>query len=408
MNDTAEQVVEETESTGDQEVILFDKNQITQFDPFRAELDELKRNSDSLVFDYSDPKQYKAGVSHVAKLRTSKTAVENLRKKTGQPAFDYKKEVDNQGNGLIEELDELIESHAKLRREYDEKQQARKDVHERNMLVFSNYKSTFEYGAEVGSIEIKALIKVLMDLDIDETWEEYQEPARMAREEAFKDLKPRLEQRIQIEENAEKLAKLEKENEEREEREEEQRKADEQKQREEDEAKEAAEQKERDEKEADTKRINAINIRIGEFEESLRWNTDSYELSHFESELVFLNNLEINKEFFEEFTDKAKLRKIDAIASLEKLIQLKKDRIEEQERLQKLEDEKLEREQKEQEEADEQAERDLLAADESHREEVNAKIKKIIIEAACIDSEAADDIIDLLATGSLPNVTLTY
>lgn len=410
MTNTAEQ---EVDTTGEQEVILFDKNNIVVFDKFRGELEELKAKSNSLVFDWTDPKQNKEGRSHIAKLRKSKTKVDELRKDAGRDALEFKNEVNKQGNELITEVVGIIEVHSKPLQEYEEKQQLRKDVHERNMQVFTNYKSVFESSTEVDSVEIKALIKILMDLDIGETWEEYKEPARLAREAAFKDLKPRLEQRLKLEEERADHARLQTENATRIANEEIQRKADKKKLDDENEAKEAAATKEREEQEeidaANTLRVNAHQEKLDGFSIWKTYPIDSSPLAFFEGALESHIGSEIIEADWEEFADKAKLARLEAIKGWTGLIEAKKTRIEEQGRLQKLEDEKKEQERKDQEEADAQAERDRLAADETHREEIRESIFKVLEQAPLrMNKQDVDQLILLIENGCIPNVTLTY
>lgn len=62
------------------EVILFNEQKISAYDPFRAQLAELKTNNEKAVFNYEDPAGNKEARSHIYKLRKTKSAVDRVRK----------------------------------------------------------------------------------------------------------------------------------------------------------------------------------------------------------------------------------------------------------------------------------------------------------------------------------------
>jgi len=62
----------------EQTLEVFKEQNITAYDPFRAQLKELERWNSQAVFDYEDEKGNKEARSHVYKLRKTKSAADNV------------------------------------------------------------------------------------------------------------------------------------------------------------------------------------------------------------------------------------------------------------------------------------------------------------------------------------------
>jgi len=99
--------------------------QLTEFNAFRSQLAELKKENASLVFDYDDPLGNKRARSYVYTLRRSKTAVEILRKDAKKAALDYGKAVDANAKTIIGDIEGMIEQHWKPIKAAEEREDAR-------------------------------------------------------------------------------------------------------------------------------------------------------------------------------------------------------------------------------------------------------------------------------------------
>lgn len=110
--------------------VLQQTQPIAAYDPFRAQLGELRQLNSSVVFNYEDPKGNKEARSHVFKLRKTKSAVEAARKAEKAEALDYGRRVDAEAKEIMGEIEDMIEVHAKPIAEIEEREQKRRDAHE--------------------------------------------------------------------------------------------------------------------------------------------------------------------------------------------------------------------------------------------------------------------------------------
>jgi len=166
------------------------------FTDLRSQVAKIKADNESIVFDYeADEKEAR---SHVATLRKSKTAVNNIHKEKKKFFLEEGRKIDAGKNELIAEIETMIDVHAKPLQEIKD----RKDA----------------------EIEIERL-KVERDLDWDDALVEDSlfnreremkrkeeahakiEAARIAKEKAEADEKNRLEYEAKIKADAEAKAK---------------------------------------------------------------------------------------------------------------------------------------------------------------------------------------------------------
>jgi len=85
----------------------------TALKPLLAQLAEVKENNRSVVFDYETSKGEKEARSHVATLRKSKTAVNDLHKEAKEHALQICKDLDAGKRYLIGEIDAMVDQHMK-------------------------------------------------------------------------------------------------------------------------------------------------------------------------------------------------------------------------------------------------------------------------------------------------------
>jgi len=94
------------------EVLLFDPNKIEVFNPLKAQLATLEKESNSLVFDYRDKHENKAARSHVATLRKVKTRITQAKSEAKAGAIAFGKALDAEANELLDRMEQIIGKHA--------------------------------------------------------------------------------------------------------------------------------------------------------------------------------------------------------------------------------------------------------------------------------------------------------
>jgi len=91
--------------------ILPPENSVAVYNPFRQQLAELKETNAKLVFDYETEEGAKEAKSHIAKLRSTKGALEKARKAEKQESLDYGRKVDAEAKEIEGELNAMIAVH---------------------------------------------------------------------------------------------------------------------------------------------------------------------------------------------------------------------------------------------------------------------------------------------------------
>lgn len=158
-------------STAEQYVIPKSDGELTVYDPFRQQLEQLKAEEKSLVFDYAANE--KAVRSHIAKLRRSKKPVDDARKAEKAAALAYERKVDQQGFAIIKAIDEMIERHDKPLREIAEREAQRVADLRKELDYIESLTATALNTPD----EVRAQITRLEAVIVDETYQEFQDEA---------------------------------------------------------------------------------------------------------------------------------------------------------------------------------------------------------------------------------------
>lgn len=108
-----------------QELIFNTDKPITVFNEFKAQLAELKALNSSVVFDYASPEGNKAARSHIYKFRQAKSAIEEKRKLAKKASLDYGKKVDEIAHDLTDQIEEMIDVHARPIKEIEDREKQR-------------------------------------------------------------------------------------------------------------------------------------------------------------------------------------------------------------------------------------------------------------------------------------------
>ena len=98
---------------------------IAIYEPFRAQLGDLKKLNDETMFNYEDPKGNEAARSHVYKLRRTKSAVDEARKTEKAESLAYGRRVDEEAKEIVAEIELMIDIHAKPLAEIENREKDR-------------------------------------------------------------------------------------------------------------------------------------------------------------------------------------------------------------------------------------------------------------------------------------------
>jgi len=149
--------------------------EITAYNEFRAKLSELRSLNESLSFDYEDPKGNKEARSHIYKLRKTKSAVEQVRKKEKAESLEYGRRVDSEAKEIMGEIEGMIEVHQAPIDEIEQREKDRIAKHEQNIEYLLSYLDPAH--DDMSSNMINNYIHELEEYEPDESYEEYTDRA---------------------------------------------------------------------------------------------------------------------------------------------------------------------------------------------------------------------------------------
>jgi len=329
------------------ELIPFDATNITVFDPFQAQLDELEKLNSSAVFDYEDKQGNKDARSHVFKIRKTKSAIENARKAAKQASLDYGRAIDAKAKEITAQLEGMILVHQKPIDEIEQREKDRIAAHQEKLEWLRNSATSFtEHDT---SAQIKEKIQMVEEFTVDDSLEEFEQEAATLKAYTLSELNKQFEAKSKAEAEKAELDRLRREEEER------QQKAREEqiRQEAEDKAKREAEEKAEQERQAAAQR-----------EQDLK---DQAERAEREAE-------------------EARQREAQAAEDArKKAIQEQQDR-----------------------EAAEKSEREAREADDAHRQKCGQDVFDALVEQIGISESDAVDVLNAIVEGKLPRVTLNF
>jgi len=191
---------------------------IAAYDEFRAELTKLRELNKSLVFDYEDPKGNKDARSHVYKLRQTRAAVDKARKDEKEESLAYGRRVDAEAKEIMEEIEGMIEVHAKPLAEIEEREKARVKAHEDALAEITDDGDQIKAGwMDYSAGTIRDHIEIVEQIPVtSERWEEYAERAATVKENALTKMRKALGERERYDAEQAELQRLREEAAERE------------------------------------------------------------------------------------------------------------------------------------------------------------------------------------------------
>jgi len=178
---------------------------LAPYSELRANIEKLKAENAEISFDYTDPRGIKSARSHIYALRQRRADIERVRKAAKAEALDYGRKVDSAAKELTAEVDSMIEVHQKPIDEIEAREAKRKERHESNMA-----KLAMPEVVSGDSAGLQVIMDAIATTPIDESWEEYEAPARKLRDQtlqALSDLKVAAKQREDEQAELERLRK---------------------------------------------------------------------------------------------------------------------------------------------------------------------------------------------------------
>lgn len=179
---------------------------LAPYSALRADLEKIKAANEGLVFDYTKPKGLKAAKSHIFTLRKVKGDIERCRKAAKAEALEYGRKVDSAAKELVAEVETMIDVHEAPIRAIEEREAARKATHEAKLATLAMPEELPEK-----SDAIKQVMDGIATTTIDESWEEYEAPARKLRDQTLEALAAKYQSALAREAEAAELEKLRKE-----------------------------------------------------------------------------------------------------------------------------------------------------------------------------------------------------
>ncbi len=322
---------------------------ITAYKPFREKVAAL---DSSVEFDYEDPNGNRAARSHVHSLRLVKGEVEACRKREKAESLEYGRRVDAEATAIKDSIDALIEIHAEPLRRIKEREDARVAGLQEQVAWFdiASMPATPD-GEPHGSNYLMDMLGRVKDVPLDDSWQEFIAEAGVAKDKAVAALERHIEAALTRECEAAELQRL------------------------------------REEAEANAKREEARRIAEAaaakvreEAEEAARKQREAHEAALREAE------------------EKAEQERREA----ERVLREQQEAAERREMELKLEAETKERQRLAAEDVARKAQA-KREADKKNRARVHAEILDAI---ESLDSMKA--IVDAMAAGNVPHVTITY
>lgn len=336
-------------------------HQIAEYDEFRSQLAEIRKNNAALVFDYASPKGNKEARSYVYKLRQTKAAIERARKKAKEDLIERGRRIDGEAKELIAQVEEMIEVHQKPLDEIEQREKDRIAGHEKRLaeIIYAG-QSAQESWLEIDVEHLRISLAKLESLPITEAeWEEFTVRAAEAKDQSLIKLRAAINLREKHDAEQAELERLRREAAEREQRE-----------RDEQIRREAEARAKREAEEAAERQRQAAEARA-------RAEREAAERRELELRLA---------------AEKAEREKVEAE---QRAARAAKDA-----------EERLRREQRDK-ELREAAERARREADRAHRASVNGAALKALV-AGGITEDVAKTVIKLVAKGEVPHMVIQY
>lgn len=341
---------------------VFTPEQTKALEPYneiKAQLGDIAKQNASLVFDYEDPKDAKLAKSQIHSLRAINGAIDRRHKELKADVLERGRVIDGGKKTLKAMVAEMIDVHQKPLDEIAEREEQRKaEIQE---AIDNISQSTIDLHQPHTSAEVGEAIAEIEAIDISpQVYQERMAEATELRDKYLAEMRAGLDAAIKREQEAAELERLRKEAAERE-RQERERKI----------AEEAAARAKREAEEKAAREREEAERKAREAEEAARRRE-------------------------EELKRQAEEAKREAAEAERRA----KEEAEQRAREAKAEQQRIERERRE-------AEAQRLA-NKKHVAKVKKEAAASIVKLVGADSEQAEAIVELIASGQVPNVTINF
>lgn len=390
MNQLATNLPPIDDNAGEAVARIIDQNKpdaaVAIYNPFRQQLAEIKNHNAKLVFDYADPEGNKEARSHVYKLRQTKAAIDKARKAEKAASLEYGRKVDAEAAKLTEEIEEMIEVHAKPLEEQEAKEKARIDG---IMATINGMTVTAESVINKTSTQLLVRLTEITDIAIDNSFGEFLDQAKAARSIAVEYLTGAINLAEQRELDEAELTKLREEAEQRRLRDEEDARA----------AAAAQEEKDRNDREKQEQARRDDEARSAESRRIAAEKDAADKAAEAEKRRV-ANEAAERERLLKEQSERAEREKQ---ALIDKAEQDRKDAEKRQQEAVKAERDRIQRELNQKTVDDAKRE-----ADKEHRRKIHQEIVAGVMKASGVTTEQAQAIVVGICGDIVPHVKILY
>ena len=334
-------------------------------DPYLA---RVREEIDGFTPDVSTVKGRKEIASIAFKVAKSKTALDNMGKDLVAELKEVPKKIDAERKRMRDLLDAWKDEVRQPLTEWEQAEQARIDGHQRAIDEIGSYQATVDVnGFDLPASELKAAMASVEAIEVSGKWEEFEIEAARAKERTISSLKASIERREKYEAEQAELERLRKEAEER-----------------------ARLDREREIAEkAKAQAIAEAKAREEEAERARRQKENEAAAQRERERLAAIAETERKEREHAEAIRRAEQEKHEA----------------EQRAIQAAENE---RKRIEAEQAAAKAEAEKKAANKAHRTRVNREALEDIVASRIADEATAKQLIALIATNKIRNISVNY
>lgn len=169
--------------TAEKQEVLAPEYAVAEYSEFAAQLNELREHNQKVFFNYEDPKGNKDARSHVYKLRQTKSAIDKVRKAAGEDARQLLKDINSQGNSLIEEVEGMIDHHQQHIDAVEEKERQRVAYIQEKIGAISGLKQ--QAAESENAAALHDTLNSLRGIEVDTSYQEFMAEASLALADAI-------------------------------------------------------------------------------------------------------------------------------------------------------------------------------------------------------------------------------
>lgn len=157
---------------------LLDKKQfaVKEYIPFYAQLEELEKENELVIFDYESKKGNKEARSHVHALRKSNAALDRTRKEVKDESLKFGRAIDAEAKEISVRIDAMIKVHQVKLDEIEKREADRINKHKEKLSALA----LIHHGSDIDSLKFH--LTTLEAVVIDDKWQEFIAQAAQAKD----------------------------------------------------------------------------------------------------------------------------------------------------------------------------------------------------------------------------------